>query len=430
MAVRARHTLRLTSSPLSPTSKARRRARASATTRSREWSRRFASRNPRNLLALLQSFRSALGYRDHEKERHGKFFRDRAEIPWCRPRPCVRLSKRENSHTSRVSAIRLASGSQSDSQFAGGTGKMSRGSTGCASLLPSSGSGQTTMTTLQRSAGMHRLHCRTVIQPIMDDPRTNLEIGHWLGHPFADIRTKILGCGLADFNDGYLHSKYGDLSNEDKVLLYCFVHMTQHFFESVSTFRRFRTRLKTLLSAPRPTIMVDLGCGPGTAGLALAESFNRPNVDYRGVDHATPMLRMARSLLSAARDDGLFGPRFRFSTTSSWGALHRLAAAIDDPRNLLLNATYLFASDSLDVGDLCACILEFKRNANIKQMLFTYSNTVATPAGERFTVFKRKLRAHFSSIGPKIATIRYRKKPSSDEVVAVKYVRQLLVLKW
>ena len=129
------------------------------------------------------------------------------------------------------------------------------------------------MATLQRSEAMEALHFNNVVRPVSNDPRTNWDddTSIWLGYPFNVIREEVINKGLADFSVGHEHKKYGDLTADEKVLLYCFTNMTLHFFESLATFRSYKAELAPLLEPPGRRLMMDLGCGPGTAVLALAE---------------------------------------------------------------------------------------------------------------------------------------------------------------
>jgi len=73
-----------------------------------------------------------------------------------------------------------------------------------------------------------------------------------LGYPFQVIRDNVIQLGRADFTMGHEHSKYGELSADDKVLLYCFTYMRLHFFESLATFRHYKSALEAMFSSASP----------------------------------------------------------------------------------------------------------------------------------------------------------------------------------
>src|SRR5947209_13328040 len=152
----------------------------------------------------------------------------------------------------------------------------------------------------QCSQAMEDLHFEHVIRKVWKDSRTDWDENVSLGYPFDVIRSEVINMGRADFRVGHKHGEYGDLTADEKVLLYCFVNMKLHFFETISTFRFYKTSLKSLFDSKLPTRMVDLGCGPGTAGLALAECLKQPTLRYIGLDIAKAMLRKATTMLQAA----------------------------------------------------------------------------------------------------------------------------------
>ena len=117
----------------------------------------------------------------------------------------------------------------------------------------------------------------------------------------------MLTKGRTDFSTGHYHKLYGRLTADEKVLLYCFVNMKQHYFEALSTFRTYRKEIQSVFEADLPARMIDLGCGPGTAALALSDCLARPRLRYYGVDIAKPMLAKAESLIRSAVSKLLLG---------------------------------------------------------------------------------------------------------------------------
>jgi hypothetical protein len=78
---------------------------------------------------------------------------------------------------------------------------------------------------LEWSAQMDELFREQVLRVVLTDGRSIPEDNIWLGYPFDSIRSEVLRTGLADFDLGEQHHSHGDLSADDKVLLYCFTHM-------------------------------------------------------------------------------------------------------------------------------------------------------------------------------------------------------------
>ena len=97
-----------------------------------------------------------------------------------------------------------------------------------------------------------------------------------------------IGWGQAAFDE-----PYGPLSPADRVLLYAYWNQLGHLEELSEAFQQ-------LFGDGRPTepfIVVDLGCGPFTGGLALAGQIDE--FDYIGVDKSEAMRALGEQLATA-----------------------------------------------------------------------------------------------------------------------------------
>jgi hypothetical protein len=197
----------------------------------------------------------------------------------------------------------------------------------------------------------------------------------------------------------------------------------------LDSFRAYRASLKALFDSGVPTVMADLGCGPGTAGLALAECLEQPRVNYIGLDIAPAMRSKAKSILIAARDESLLDAKSEITSTSSWAQLAKVPATFGKPINVLFNATYLFSSASLDVDDVSETVTAVKQSPHVKRLLFVYSNTTTEIAAEKFRAFKKELKDEFASDGLKRCEREYHKRRSSIPTSKIEFVRQLLKFK-
>lgn len=196
----------------------------------------------------------------------------------------------------------------------------------------------------------------------------------WLGIPYSEIQPVVLEMGRADFRVGYSHPIHGAISAEDKVALYCFMNMRSHFYASLATFRAYD--LSAALSATEPTLFVDVGCGPGTSGLAFAETLNGAHrFDYVPLDIAQPMLDRAASLVAAAKAYNVGN-----------GSIGRyVIGETDQHRRIILNASYLFSSDSLDIPWIVDIVNQAKSDGDA--VLFIYTNSTDQRAGEKWREF-------------------------------------------
>src|SRR5262249_34142043 len=93
-----------------------------------------------------------------------------------------------------------------------------------------------------------------------------------LGYPAGVIWNHVIQGGLANFSNEYDNPKYdyGELSPDDKVLLYCFFIMRGRFDTALEVFRIHFRQLEALFALDGQTYFLDFGCGPGTACFALA----------------------------------------------------------------------------------------------------------------------------------------------------------------
>lgn len=213
-----------------------------------------------------------------------------------------------------------------------------------------------------------------VVRRVRDDPRS--VGGSLLGVSFDVARIEVAGGGQANFDE-----PWGDLSPDDRVLLYAYCIQKGHLEELTAAFR--------MLFANNPVnkpIVLDLGCGPCTGGLAIASELgDQPRFDYIGVDKSSAM----RSL----------GKRLVVATTQMNEVHHQWAKDIPSVswqqrpgwRPVIVIVSYLLASLTLDVAMLVEqldCLLaKFGRGP----VTVLYTNSVQTDANRNFPVFREEL---------------------------------------
>lgn len=97
-----------------------------------------------------------------------------------------------------------------------------------------------------------------IVLRVQNDPRS---VGDLVLGVDRDAALDAIDWGQADFD-----KPAGMLTAEDRVLLYAYFNQLGHFEELSEAFRQMFSH-----SRPRdPFIVIDLGCGPFTAGLAFA----------------------------------------------------------------------------------------------------------------------------------------------------------------
>ncbi|MCI0643147.1 MAG: class I SAM-dependent methyltransferase [Gemmataceae bacterium] len=280
---------------------------------------------------------------------------------------------------------------------------------------------------LEWSDAMERVFKKHVVEPVMNDPRTDWSQDVSLGYPFQVIRKQVIKVGLADFSKGFDDGLHGPLTPEDKVLLYCFVNMKSHFFTSFATFKLHKRSVGALLKE-RP-LVIDVGCGPATALLAFADVFPSSEFDYIGIDAAQPMLEKADELWNAAVQTGMLSKKSRRFETASWVELPKHPFGTNNW--VLLVFSYFFASQSLrpsDIHSLATTVDKLRKNRPGKVMLIFHVNSPLATANRNYHVFKKLLgiAAPGQPLTPAIVT--FRKKKGSLVSAPVEYVHELLRL--
>ena len=182
------------------------------------------------------------------------------------------------------------------------------------------------------------LRHREIVKCVQNDARS--DDGSLLGVDSATVFREVIAYGQADFDQPWRH-----LSPDDRVLLYAHLIMLRHLEELTHAFRQlFRTK------RPEAPIMVDIGCGPFTGGLALAGVFGSGNrFDYLGVDRSAAMRQLGKRLASAAERTGC-APRMARRWESSMDDV-----VLPKPpgwRPVIVILSYLLASPTLDVANL------------------------------------------------------------------------------
>ena len=178
-----------------------------------------------------------------------------------------------------------------------------------------------------------------IVERVRDDPRST---GDTLLGVSRDVAAReVIGGGQADFDQ-----PWNGLSASDRVLLYAYFNQLGHLEELAEAFRML------FADAPRPEnpIVVDLGCGPFTGGLAIADAFGHEHrLDYIGVDRSWAMRELGEELASAAAalDETPQIDRHWSPDVSSitWGSAPGW-------RPVLVIVSYLLASPTLDAGEL------------------------------------------------------------------------------
>ena len=137
---------------------------------------------------------------------------------------------------------------------------------------------------------VERLRKIVVTDPLHADPRST-------SNPLGlsrEAAVQAIGWGQANFDE-----PLRTLSPEDRVMLYAYWNQKRHLEELSEAFRQMFTT-----GVPNHLIVIDLGCGPFTGGLALAGQLGADNrFDYIGVDRSRAMRHLGEQFAVATEHE-------------------------------------------------------------------------------------------------------------------------------
>ena len=225
-----------------------------------------------------------------------------------------------------------------------------------------------------------------VTDRVRDDPRSH---GSTLLGMDRDEAFRAVRGGQADFD-----AQRGHLTPDDLALLYAHLNQRGHLEELVAAFGQ-------LFDDARPVdpIVVDIGCGPFTGGLALAATLgDDPRFDYIGVDRADSMRRLGGRL---AGSDLLPG-----RVTAHWAPD---TGAVPWPRapgfrDVIVIVSYLFASPTLDAEVMFGGLDGLLARLGGGAVTLLYTNSAREEANRQYPAFRARLeeagfRAHAEDRG-------------------------------
>ena len=216
-----------------------------------------------------------------------------------------------------------------------------------------------------------------IVERVNRDPRTlgDLTLG-------IDPQTAMeaINWGQADFDESL-----ENLSSDDRVLLYAYWNQLGHLEELSEAFgQMFSTNRPS-----EPFIVVDIGCGPFTGGLAFAGQLaSHECFDYIGVDRSRAMQRLGAQLAFAleSMDDT---PRVNCQWASNLPSIVWHAPLSWRP--IVVIVSFLLASPSLEVERLLADLERLLGTMSRGETTVLYTNSPKAGPNRRFPVFERGL---------------------------------------
>jgi hypothetical protein len=239
------------------------------------------------------------------------------------------------------------------------------------------------------------------VDVVQRDPRT--ASARLLGVAEGDV-FQTLGGGQADFA-----SPPDGLTPDDLALLYAYQLQLRHVEELVEAFGQHLSGC----NIDKP-VVIDLGCGPFTGGLAVASALHPPNgLTYIGLDRAPAMYRLGERLaIATVQSRGIDIVRI-------WTADLNTVQWHEPPRwrPVIVIVSYLLASPTIDPVALATDLHTLLKRIGRGPLTLLYTNSVYAEKNVHFPAF----RAALESIGLKLI---------KDEIGAVETHRKQLALRY
>jgi hypothetical protein len=228
---------------------------------------------------------------------------------------------------------------------------------------------------------LEQLRRSLVVDVVQRDPRTQGQ--HLFGVRRDRVFSEVIGGGQADFDERWVDPTHPAvvLTGDDRALLYAWFNLPAHLVELARAMEML-TASSTRMSEP---VVIDLGCGPGTGGLAMAHALGpEASFVYVGVDRAASMRRLGERMMSGAAACGRLGPVNRV-----WAASAGEVGWEEAPgwRPVVVLCSYLLASPTLDPILLVEEVMKLVDRIGRGPVVVLYTNSVRDRANLHLPAF-------------------------------------------
>ncbi|MVN23461.1 hypothetical protein [Mucilaginibacter arboris] len=208
-----------------------------------------------------------------------------------------------------------------------------------------------------------------------------------LGYDTFTIRSKII-----NFGQGHFDNNYEDITSDQIVKLYCYFNMRKHYYSSLYLFERC-SWLKRFPKQSGAIKFIDIGCGPATSAIAFIDflvslGMEVAKFDYIAVDYYNSMLKGAADMMT----NELHEPANSNIYINDLKLLD--LDFLEDASCVLINTSYLFASDSLQEDELAERIIDILKIPNKCPKFLFFQNVIDPDKNEKYEKFKNVLHEH------------------------------------
>lgn len=219
-----------------------------------------------------------------------------------------------------------------------------------------------------------------IVDPLNADPRETRQNRMRLGRSSGWIFDHAIGGGQANFDE-----PIEDLSARDRVMLYALFNQKGHVPELIHAFSKLANDPRHLNGAT----MLDIGCGPFTAGLALANvAGDEVPFRYYGVDTSNQMCAFGAELADAVRAEGGLNPQTSVAFSHSADAIDFGAPRLGWTVVVL---SYLLASKSLNVEVIVRQIIDACGRIGPGPVAILYTNSAVDDRRAAFPELEARL---------------------------------------
>lgn len=219
-----------------------------------------------------------------------------------------------------------------------------------------------------------------IVDPLNGHRLETGQHGMRLGKTSSWIFNHAIGGGQANFDE-----PIDGLEPIDRVMLYALFNQKGHVPELIHAFSQ-------LVDHPRQfngATMLDIGCGPFTAGLALANVVGSEGAfRYYGVDLSVQMCSFGAKLAEAAKAAGGLNPLTHVEFNGSADNIN-----FGEPRSnrTLVVLSYLLASKSLNIELIVRQIVDACARIGPGPVTILYTNSAVAERRAAFPELERRL---------------------------------------